>query len=79
MPAAAYAAIYLIWGSTYLAISLAVDSIPPLLMMGIRCTAAGALLLIWGAARGERAEWRHWRHAGLAGALMIAGTYGALA
>ena len=79
MTAAAYAAIYLIWGSTYLAISLAVDSIPPLLMMGIRCTAAGALMLIWGAARGERAEWRHWHHAGLVGALMIAGTYGALA
>src|SRR5438046_919707 len=41
MTAAAYAAIYLIWGSTYLAISLAVGSIPPLFMMGLRCTAAG--------------------------------------
>src|SRR5207253_2918122 len=40
-----YAAIYLIWGSTFLAIRLAVDSIPPLLMMGVRCVAAGALLL----------------------------------
>src|SRR2546428_4982059 len=79
MTAAAYAAIYLIWGSTYLAISLAVDSIPPLFMMGLRCTAAGALMLVWGAAHGERAELRHWGHAALAGALMIAGTYGALA
>ena len=79
MTAAAYAAIYLLWGSTYLAISLAVDSIPPLFMMGMRCTAAGALMLAWGAARGERAGLRHWGHAGLAGALMIAGTYGALA
>ena len=45
MTAAAYAAIDLIWGSTYLAISVAVDSIPPLFMMGMRCTAAGALML----------------------------------
>ena len=49
MTTAAYAAIYLIWGSTYLAISLAVDSIPPLLMMGLRCTATGVLLLGWAA------------------------------
>src|SRR5207253_3848208 len=32
----AFAAIYLIWGSTYLAIRFAVESIPPLLMMGVR-------------------------------------------
>jgi drug/metabolite transporter (DMT)-like permease len=79
MTTAAYAAIYLIWGSTYLAISLAVDSIPPLLMMGLRCSAAGVLLLAWSALRGERAAARHWGHAALAGALMFAGSYGALA
>jgi drug/metabolite transporter (DMT)-like permease len=79
MTTAAYAAIYLIWGSTYLAISLAVDSIPPLLMMGMRCSAAGVLLLAWAAIRGERAERSHWGHAAIAGALMFAGTYGALA
>jgi drug/metabolite transporter (DMT)-like permease len=62
MTTAAYAAIYVIWGSTYLAISLAVDSIPPLLMMGLRCSAAGVLLLAWAALRGERAEARHWAH-----------------
>ncbi len=55
MIAAAYAAIYLIWGSTFLAISLAVRSIPPLLMMGLRCSAAGVLLLAWAAARREPA------------------------
>ena len=74
-----YAAIYLIWGSTFLAIRLAVDSIPPLLMMGIRCVAAGALLLAWAAARGERTGWRAWREAVVAGALMFGCAYGALA
>jgi drug/metabolite transporter (DMT)-like permease len=79
MTTAAYAAIYVIWGSTYLAISLAVDSIPPLLMMGLRCSAAGVLLLVWAALRGERAEARHWGHAVIAGGLMFAVSYGALA
>jgi len=74
-----YAAIYLIWGSTFLAIRLAVDSIPPLLMMGVRCVAAGALLLAWAAARGERTGWRAWRQAIVAGALMFGCAYGALA
>ena len=75
----AYGAIYLIWGSTYLAIRVAVGAIPPLLLMGVRCTAAGLLLLAWAAARRERATPGQWRHAAVAGALMIAGTYGCLA
>lgn len=74
----AYAAIYLIWGSTYLAIRVAVGAIPPLLLMGVRCLTAGTLLLAWAAVRGERADVRQWRHAAVAGALMIACTYGAL-
>jgi drug/metabolite transporter (DMT)-like permease len=79
MTLVAYAAVYLIWGSTYLAIRVAVGDIPPLLLMGVRCTAAGALMLAWAAMRGERAGPRQWRHAAIAGGLMIAGTYGALA
>jgi drug/metabolite transporter (DMT)-like permease len=75
----AYAAIYLIWGSTYLAIRIAVGAIPPLLLMGVRCTAAGLLLLAWAAARREHATGAQWRHAAVAGALMIGITYGALA
>jgi len=75
----AYAAIYVIWGSTYLAIRVAVGAIPPLLLMGIRCGTAGLLLLAWARWRGERASLRQWRHATVAGALMIACTYGALA
>jgi drug/metabolite transporter (DMT)-like permease len=75
----AYAAIYLIWGSTYLAIRIAVGDIPPLLLMGVRCTAAGLVLLAWSACRREHATALQWRHAIVAGALMIGVTYGALA
>src|SRR5262245_7526706 len=75
----AYAAIYLIWGSTFLAIRIAVDSIPPLLMMGVRCVAAGLLLVSWATLRGERVTARAWAHATVAGALMFGGAYGALA
>ena len=75
----AYAAIYLIWGSTFLAIRLAIDSIPPLMMMGLRCTAAGGLLLAWAALQGERAGWRAWAHGAVAGSLMFGCAYGALA
>jgi drug/metabolite transporter (DMT)-like permease len=76
--ALAYLAIYVIWGSTYLAIRVAVGSIPPLLLMGVRCTVAGLLLLAWAAGRGERSRPQQWRHAAIGGGLMIACTYGAL-
>ena len=42
---AAIAAIYVIWGSTYLAVALGLQSIPPLLLMGARSFAAGVILL----------------------------------
>ncbi|HXI29235.1 MAG TPA: EamA family transporter [Vicinamibacterales bacterium] len=75
----AYAAIYLIWGSTFLAIRIAVGSIPPLLMMGVRCLAAGVLLVAWARLRGDRMRARDWGHAAIAGALMFGCAYGALA
>jgi drug/metabolite transporter (DMT)-like permease len=74
-----YAAIYLIWGSTFLAIRVAVGSIPPLLMMGVRCVTAGLILVTWAALRGERVAARAWGHATVAGALMFGCAYGALA
>lgn len=53
--------IYLVWGSTYLAIKLADETLPPLLMAGTRFLIAGALLYGWtrlrGAARPTRAQW----------------------
>lgn len=58
----AFAALYLIWGSTYLAIRFAIDTIPPLLMAGARFILAGVIMFIiarWqGVARTSLVEWR---------------------
>ncbi|HXF58701.1 MAG TPA: EamA family transporter, partial [Candidatus Saccharimonadales bacterium] len=61
---AAFLAIYLIWGSTYLAIRFAVETIPPFLMAGARYSIAGILLYGWLWMRGERRTTpRQWRDA----------------
>jgi drug/metabolite transporter (DMT)-like permease len=49
----AYAATWIIWGSTYLAIRVAVASIPPFLLAGVRSVIAGSILVAIGMARGE--------------------------
>jgi drug/metabolite transporter (DMT)-like permease len=65
--ALAFAAIYLLWGSTYLAIRLAIDTVPPFLMAGSRFLAAGAALYAFGARTGTpRPSGRHWRNAAVA-------------
>jgi drug/metabolite transporter (DMT)-like permease len=74
-----YAAVYLIWGSTFLAIRIAIGTIPPILMMGTRCVIAGGLLLAFAAMRREWPRWRAWLDATLAGALMFGYPYAALA
>jgi len=74
-----YAAIYVIWGSTFLAIRIAIGTIPPILMMGIRCVIAGVLLLAVASIRGEWPRWRAWADAALAGVLMFGAPYAALA
>jgi drug/metabolite transporter (DMT)-like permease len=51
---AAFAAVYLIWGSTYLAILLAIKTIPPFFMAGARFFIAGLILLIWALIKGEQ-------------------------
>jgi drug/metabolite transporter (DMT)-like permease len=75
----AYLAIYVIWGSTFLAIRLAVETIPPLLMMGVRCTIAGSLLLAAALIRRERPTARQWGIGMAAGALMFGLPYAAIA
>jgi drug/metabolite transporter (DMT)-like permease len=76
--ALAFAAIYLVWGSTYLAIRYAVETIPPLVTAGIRHTVAGSILLAWACARGYRPRREHWL-AGLAvGALFFLVGHGTL-
>jgi drug/metabolite transporter (DMT)-like permease len=46
--------IYVVWGSTFMAVTIAVRDLPPLLSMGIRHLAAGAILLAWALPRGDR-------------------------
>ena len=58
--ALAFVAIYLVWGSTYLAIRYAVETIPPLVTAGIRHSIAGGILLAWAWARGFRPTREHW-------------------
>jgi len=67
----AFAAIYLIWGSTFLAILVAISTIPPLTMCAARLLSAGAIMLAWARLRGE--PWPHgaeWGRAALVGVLL---------
>ena len=73
----AFAAIYGIWGSTYLAIRVAVETLPPFMMAGLRFLAAGALLYGWLAFKGRaRATPRQWRDNAAVGALLLLGGNG---
>ena len=68
----AFAAVYVIWGSTYLGIRYAVESIPPCLMAGTRNLAAGLLLYAFARARGDTAPTRvEWRNALITGGLLL--------
>jgi drug/metabolite transporter (DMT)-like permease len=57
----AFLAIYVIWGSTYLAIRFAVETIPPLYTAGFRHLVAGSALLAWALAKGQRPTWAQLR------------------
>jgi drug/metabolite transporter (DMT)-like permease len=77
-------ACYLVWGSTYLAIRLALASFPPFFQMGTRFLTAGALLMgwvLWRRASGKAGPspllaWREWRNALVVGTLMLGGGMG---
>jgi drug/metabolite transporter (DMT)-like permease len=76
---AAFAAIYLIWGSTYLGIRFAIETIPPFLMGGVRFMIAGAVLYIGMRLRGEpRPTLANWRSAAIIGGFLILGGNGAV-
>lgn len=74
---ACLAAVWVIWGSTYLAIRFALATFPPFLQMGTRFLVAGALLALWMRWRG--APWpdrRQWTNALILGTVMLGGGYG---
>jgi drug/metabolite transporter (DMT)-like permease len=75
---AAFFAIYVIWGSTYLAIRYAVDSIPPLYTAGFRHLTAGTILLLWALAKGQRPSWPQLRASVVVGFLFFLIGHGTL-
>jgi drug/metabolite transporter (DMT)-like permease len=73
----AFGAVYLIWGSTYLGIRIAIESLPPFLMAGMRFIIAGPLLYIWARRRGAlRPTVVQWRAAVIVGGLLLLGGNG---
>ncbi|WP_118975139.1 EamA family transporter [Taibaiella koreensis] len=76
----AFASVYLIWGSTFLAISYGLRGIPPFLLSGLRFLIAGVLLLLWRFSRGESAQSRtNWLRNGITGILILTGGTGLVA
>lgn len=76
----AFFLIYIVWGSNFLAIRYAVETIPPFLLMGVRSLLAGVCLFAWARLRGaDRPTPRHWRAAASAGVLLFLGCHGLLA
>lgn len=75
----AFVAVYFVWGSTYLAIRIAIETMPPLTMLGFRFGVAGVLMYTWLILRGaRRPPLIQWGNAGLAGGLMLCGGTGAV-
>jgi drug/metabolite transporter (DMT)-like permease len=72
---AALLTVYFVWGSTYLGIAVAIETMPPFVMLAIRFAIGGALLLGWEVLRGGASfRWpsrREWRDASIVGALLL--------
>ncbi len=74
---AALAAVYVVWGSTYLAIRFALEGFPPFLMAGVRFLIAGTALFVWLRLRGAAAPTgKQWGGAALVGGLLLLGGNG---
>ena len=70
-------AVYLVWGSTYLGIRFAVETIPPFLHAGVRFLISGVLLFGWRRLAGDPAPTRrHWISAFVIGSLLLVGGNG---
>lgn len=76
---AAFAAVYIIWGSTYLAIRFAVETTPPFLMAAFRFLVSGVILVSFARMRGvAMPTLSHWKSAAIVGALLLVGGNGAV-
>ena len=75
----AFAIIYFVWGSTFLAIRVGVREVPPLVLAAMRFSVAGLVLFGWVLTRGERApSGREWRSASILGMVIFVFDYGLL-
>jgi drug/metabolite transporter (DMT)-like permease len=75
----AFAVLYLVWGSTYLAIRFALETLPGFAMAGVRFLVAGGLVYAWARVRGTPVPTRReWRSAAIVGALLLLGGNGAV-
>jgi drug/metabolite transporter (DMT)-like permease len=74
----AFAALYLIWGSTFLGIRFAIETIPPFLMAGARFLIAGVIMYAIAWSQGiTKSSWANWRTSLIIGAcLLLAGNGG---
>jgi len=67
-----FACIYIVWGSTYFAIRIGLDTIPPFVMGSVRFLTAGALLYAWARWRGaQKPSALEWRNSAIVGALLL--------
>jgi drug/metabolite transporter (DMT)-like permease len=75
--------LYVVWGSTYLGIAIAVETLPPFLMAAVRFLVAGTILLVWSAARAggsfHRPSVGEIRDAAIIGGLLLGGGMGLVA
>ncbi len=75
----AFGAVDLVWGSTYLAIRFAIETLPPLLMASVRFLVAGGILYLWARSRGAPLPTRtQWRAAVVVGGLLFLAGNGAV-
>lgn len=73
-----FLSIYIIWGSTYLAIRYAVETIPPLYTAGLRHLSAGTILLSWALVKGLRPTWAQIRASAVIGFFFFLVGHGSL-
>jgi drug/metabolite transporter (DMT)-like permease len=76
----AFASVYLIWGSTFLAISYGLQGFPPFLLSGLRFFIAGLILFTWRLSRKEqKLSFSNWKKNGITGVLILTGGTGLVA
>jgi drug/metabolite transporter (DMT)-like permease len=77
---AAFFAVYVFWGSTYLAIKYTIETLPPFLMAGTRFAFAGTILFIWARFTKDyqKPTFEHWKTAAIVGTFLLLGGNGAV-